>query len=127
MNVVSLPTGLRGMLRVEGLCELIVALVLYAHVSASWVTFAIAFLAPDLALLGYFVNARVGAAAYNVTHSYVGPALTAVAGLALAPVALPFALIWAAHIGFDRTLGYGLKSDAGFAQTHLGRIGRAAA
>ena len=52
-------------------------------------------------------------------------------GLALAPVALPvalpFALIWAAHIGFDRTLGYGLKSDAGFAQTHLGRIGRAAA
>ena len=34
------------------------------------------------------------------------------------------ALIWAAHIGFDRLLGYGLKYGAGFGFTHLGRIGR---
>lgn len=35
-----------------------------------------------------------------------------------------FVLIWIAHIGFDRTLGYGLKYDSGFKFTHLGRIGR---
>jgi Domain of unknown function (DUF4260) len=123
---ISLPAGLRGLLRLEGLCELIVALALYAHVSGSWVTFAIVFFGPDLALLGYLVNARTGAVAYNVTHSYIGPALVALAGLTFAPPALPFALIWAAHIGFDRTLGYGLKSRAGFAQTHLGLIARGA-
>ena len=33
------------------------------------------------------------------------------------------ALIWAAHIGFDRALGYGLKYPSGFGDTHLGRIG----
>ena len=35
-------------------------------------------------------------------------------------------MIWCAHIGFDRALGYGLKSAAGFEFTHLGRIGRGA-
>jgi hypothetical protein len=33
-------------------------------------------------------------------------------------------LIWCAHIGFDRALGYGLKSPEGFRFTHLGKIGR---
>ena len=37
---------------------------------------------------------------------------------------ISLALIWAAHIGFDRMLGLGLKYEAGFTFTHLGRIGR---
>jgi hypothetical protein len=49
-------------------------------------------------------------------------------GLALAsPLVLSIAMIWLAHIGIDRALGYGLKYQAGFAFTHLGRIGRGAA
>jgi hypothetical protein len=32
-------------------------------------------------------------------------------------------LIWIAHIGFDRLMGYGLKIGPGFKDTHLGRIG----
>jgi hypothetical protein len=38
------------------------------------------------------------------------------------PLTLSIALIWLAHIGIDRALGYGLKYSAGF--THLGRIGK---
>lgn len=34
------------------------------------------------------------------------------------------ALIWIAHVGMDRALGYGLKRDTGFRDTHLGRIGK---
>lgn len=50
------------------------------------------------------------------------------AGLALAtPLALSIAMIWLAHIGFDRALGYGLKYSDGFGFTHLGRIGKASA
>ena len=37
---------------------------------------------------------------------------------------LPFALIWANHIGVDRLLGYGLKYSDGFGFTHLGRLGK---
>jgi hypothetical protein len=40
---------------------------------------------------------------------------------------LGIAAIWAAHIGFDRMLGYGLKYSSSFNDTHLGRIGRQAA
>jgi hypothetical protein len=32
-------------------------------------------------------------------------------------------MIWLAHIGIDRALGYGLKYSSGFPFTHLGRIG----
>ena len=41
-------------------------------------------------------------------------------------LAMHLALIWSAHIGFDRALGYGLKYDTGFSFTHLGRIGKTA-
>ncbi|MGB8400729.1 DUF4260 family protein [Bradyrhizobium sp.] len=42
-----------------------------------------------------------------------------------APLIPSIAMIWLAHIGFDRALGYGLKYQAGFGFTHLGRIGKA--
>jgi hypothetical protein len=47
------------------------------------------------------------------------------AGLAGAdPLVLSLAMIWLAHIGIDRALGYGLKYATGFGFTHLGRIGK---
>jgi hypothetical protein len=74
-------------------------------------------------LAGYLAGPRTGAAIYNVAHSYIGPAMLAVALLnSGAPLILP--LVWGAHIGFDRVLGYGLKYPSAFSDTHLGRIGR---
>jgi hypothetical protein len=120
----SSPDRLQTILRIEGLCEFALALALYEHLGGSWPLFALLILTPDLSALGYLVSARVGAAAYNAVHSYVGPALAGLTALLLAPAVLPFALIWAAHIAGDRALGYGLKSEAGFRITHLGVIGR---
>jgi hypothetical protein len=105
---------------------LALALTVYAHLSGAWIPFAIWFLAPDLAFAAYLFGPRAGATAYNVTHSYAGPALLALAGIAWAPALVEAALIWASHVAFDRMLGYGLKSRAGFTQTHLGPIGHAA-
>lgn len=103
---------------------LILATVLFLDAGYSWVTFGLLFFAPDLSLIGYMAGPRRGAAIYNLAHSYVGP-LSAAAVLYLSdgPVALP--LVWVAHIGLDRFLGYGLKLPASFGETHLGRIGRA--
>ena len=100
-------------------------------VSAAWLVTAavtlatLLFLAPDLAMLGYLRSPRFGALIYNLGHTYAAPALLALAGLALGPPAYGLAAIWAAHIGFDRLLGYGLKLGTGFEQTHLGPIGKA--
>jgi len=117
----------RVLLRLEGACLLIIAIVLYSRLAESWWLFAILFLAPDLSFLGYLAGPRLGAIAYNLLHTITGPILLALAGLFVPyEPAVAVALIWLAHCGFDRALGYGLKYEAGFGFTHLGRIGRAA-
>ncbi len=117
--------AVRGLLRLEGLAAAAGAVALYAHEGSSWRLFALLFLVPDLAMLGYLAGPKVGAAVYNALHIYVGPALLAACGLGLASeTAVSIALVWAAHIGFDRALGYGLKYPTAFGDTHLGRVGR---
>lgn len=114
----------RLLLRLEGAAALATAVASYAYLDGGWGRFAALCLLPDLSLLGYLAGPRVGAATYNLAHGYVGPALAAAASLALGtPALLLVALIWAAHIGFDRMLGYGLKYPTAFVDTHLGRIG----
>ncbi|KQW61445.1 DUF4260 domain-containing protein [Variovorax sp. Root411] len=118
--------GVRALLRAEGAVVLGVALTAYAQFGAGWGVFALWLLAPDLSLLGYVAGPRVGAALYNAAHSYAGPVLLLALGVfAAMPWAVAGGLIWLAHIGLDRALGYGLKYATGFAATHLGRIGRA--
>jgi hypothetical protein len=113
----------RAVLRLEGMAALLAALFAYPQLGQGWGFFFALFLLPDLALLGYLINARVGAHAYNAAHSYLGPALLAAASLVV-PGLLPLVAIWVAHIGFDRMLGYGLKYTSAFHHTHLGHAGR---
>jgi hypothetical protein len=123
----TIPCGVTGApriwLRLEGLAALAIALVLYARGGHSWALLAVLFLLPDLSFAGYLGGARVGSWCYNVAHSYVGPAILGIALVAGGGPAM-LALIWVAHIGFDRMLGYGLKYPTAFHDTHLGRIGR---
>lgn len=122
----SASGGVRLMLRLEGLAVLLLATAAYAWQDAGWGLFAALFLLPDLSFLAYLAGPRVGAAAYNAAHSHIGAlVLLALGVLAAMPAALAVALVWLAHIGFDRALGYGLKYAAGFDRTHLGRIGQA--
>lgn len=118
--------GVRLMLRLEGLALFALGAGLYFASGAPWWLFVLLFLAPDIAFLGYLAGPRIGAAAYNALHSLIGPAALGALGfyLATVPILLPLALIWLAHVGFDRALGFGLKYQSGFADTHLGRIGR---
>ncbi|MEZ4372749.1 MAG: DUF4260 domain-containing protein [Polyangiaceae bacterium] len=111
-------------LRLEGCALLLVSAIAYRHLGGSWALFAALFLVPDVSLLGYLRGARFGAWAYNAGHSTLLPLLLAACSyLSGAPLCLLLALIWTAHIGFDRLLGYGLKQTSSFRDTHLGRIG----
>jgi hypothetical protein len=117
--------SVRILLRVEGLSAVVLSALLYAHTGASWWLFAALWLVPDLSMLGYLAGPCWGARTYNAVHTYTTPATLAVVALLLHQRGLmPFALIWANHIGMDRMLGYGLKYPAGFGWTHLGRLGR---
>ena len=118
---VVLPARITMLLRLEGLAVAAVSALLYARTGASWWLFAALWLAPDLSILGYFLGPCRGSRVYNTAHTYTLPATLAVCGLILhADSLLPFALIWANHIGVDRMMGYGLKFSNGFDWTHLG-------
>jgi hypothetical protein len=115
-------------LRAEGLAAFIVLVILYAQYGSGWLLFAALFFVPDVALVGYLRGPGPGGLIYNLGHSYVGPALVAGVAVTLGqPMMLSVAVIWAAHIGFDRALGYGLKLPGGFKETHLGTIGKSPA
>ena len=108
------------LLQMEAFLELALAVAVYRHLGGTWLMFAILFAVPDVSLAGYFANRRIGAALYNLGHTYVAPVLLAAAGfLTATPVLYLLALIWAAHIGFDRLIGAGLKYEAAFTATHL--------
>jgi hypothetical protein len=109
-------------LRLEDVALLIGGVLLYAKLDARWGLFALLFLVPDLFMAGYAVNKTVGAVVYNIGHTYASPVLLAGIGYVVTPALYPIAIIWAAHISFDRMIGYGLKYAEGFKSTHLGRI-----
>jgi Domain of unknown function (DUF4260) len=112
--------GVRILLRLEGLTLFAGMLLLYWIWGGSWWVFVILFLAPDLSFIAYLADPKIGAVVY------MAPVALLTAGFAAGePLVLSIAMIWLAHIGIDRALGYGLKYQTGFGFTHLGRIGKA--
>ncbi len=110
-------------LRSEALVFFISAIWLYAVVGASWWMFFILLLAPDVFMVGYFKDSQFGALIYNIGHTYVTPFLLfTVFWIFHIPVLLPISIIWVAHIGMDRLLGFDLKLDTNFKDTYLGNI-----
>lgn len=120
------PPGVTALLRLEGLAVLAAAVAAHHFTGGNWWLFALLILAPDLAFIGYAAGRKAGATAYNLTHTYSVPALLGAAvWWAGGSWALPVALIWVAHIGMDRAVGYGLKYPDTDHATHLGWIGKA--
>lgn len=114
----------RNLLRLEGLALLVVATGAYFASGFGWVLFLVLILAPDLSMLGYLANPRVGSAAYNLAHLLALPAALLAGSwyVSWAP-GIGLALIWSAHVGIDRAAGYGMKyADAEFGETHIQRV-----
>lgn len=117
--------NLKIILRLEGLTILALSMIAFAHYSADWYMFIVLFLIPDLALIGYLKGNKTGAILYNVTHSLIIPILwITLCLLTKNKTNIAIGFIWAAHVGFDRALSFGLKYASGFKYTHLGKIGK---
>ena len=113
--------------RVEGALVFGAGLVLFSLSGADlpWWLALLAFFAPDLSFLGYGLGPRIGSWAYNGVHIYgFGAVLMALGGAVGTPILTALGALWLAHSGFDRMLGYGLKAESAFQDTHLGRIGK---
>lgn len=121
------PLEVTGILRLEGLLVLLFALAAFHFLGGNWWLFATLLLVPDLTIFGALKGGVAGTRVYNAAHSYAVPAI--VLGLSLLagwPLMPSLMVIWVAHIGMDRAVGYGLKYPGQFRHTHLGLMGRTA-
>ena len=113
----------RLLLHAEGAAVAVTAAVVYFWAGYPWWLLLVLALAPDLAMLGYLAGPRLGAISYDVAHTYaLAVPLAAVGLVAGLDAAAAIGLVWIAHIGVDRALGYGLKYPTRFEDTHLQRV-----
>ena len=116
---------MKTLLRLEELLLFGLSLFLFSQLDYSWGWYALLFLAPDLSMLGYLTNPRLGAWTYNlVHHKGLAVALYVFGSLFAVPWLMFAGTLLLGHSSFDRVLGYGLKYEDAFQNTHLGRIGR---
>jgi hypothetical protein len=123
----SVPTVMhptvRTWLRIEGLAAFIAGLAIYGANGGAWLLVVPLLLVPDLSMVGYLRDPRLGAFTYNLVHTWAS-------GLAVLGLGVWSGTGWlilagailVAHVGMDRAAGYGLKLPSAFHDTHMGRI-----
>jgi hypothetical protein len=125
VNSKTILTNPVALQRLEGLVLFAAGVYAWLTLGGSWWLFLLLLLTPDISMLGYLRGPKLGAAIYNLIHSYPLAAVCLAAGLVGSIPSLTFAgIIVLAHIGWDRMLGYGLKFGSGFKDTHLGSLNR---
>lgn len=113
----------RKVLHFEGLAIFFAAVYLYYLLSADWLLFVILFLTPDISMVGYIKNTRLGAIIYNLVHNYaLGIVVSGIGVLFGSNLVISLGLILLAHVGIDRFLGFGLKYPTHFKETHLQKV-----
>jgi hypothetical protein len=117
--------GVDWILRAESLALFVAGVLLYVQLNGNGLWLLPLLLAPDISMVGYVGGPRLGAMTYNLAHNLATALLALAVGwfVPVAPLALAGAILLA-HVGMDRSLGYGLKLPTDFKDTHLGRIGR---
>lgn len=128
---------MKNLLRLEELAQFLLALYALIALDAGWWAYLLLLLGPDIGMLGYLVNSKVGAFTYNLLH-HKGLALLVAAAGALTTylmlitespesferITMLAGLILYGHASLDRIFGYGLKFGDSFHHTHLGWIGK---
>lgn len=114
---------IRFVLQLEGAAILGTAIYLYAHLGGSWWLFGALILAPDVAMVFYAFGLKLGTFAYNLVHNYTLPSILLIIGISLNQnLLVNISIIWFAHIGMDKMVGYGLKYSTGFKDTHFEKV-----
>ena len=113
----------KKILHLEGLAVFVFSIYLYWINDFSWLLFFLLLFAPDLSIVGYTINNVFGARLYNLFHTYIISLSVIFLGLFLSNATfLAIGIIWMAHIGMDRLVGFGLKYPTHFKDNHLDRL-----
>lgn len=116
---------MKSLLKLEEFAQFVLAIVLFNQLPFAWWWFPALLLVPDLGMLGYLINPRMGAYLYNLVHHKAFALAVGLLGVWLTnPVLEVSGVILFAHSAMDRLFGYGLKYTDSFNHTHLGFAGK---
>lgn len=110
-------------LKIEELLMFILGIFAFAQLDYVWWWFLVLILTPDIGMLGYAVNTKIGAFTYNVFHHKGIAIVVYILGIysQIEWVQL-IGVILFSHASMDRIFGYGLKYNDSFKHTHLGNL-----
>jgi hypothetical protein len=116
---------MKKILKLEELAEFILGIFIFSRLDFAWWYFPLLLLTPDIGMLGYLVNSKIGAWCYNLLHhKALGIMLLVFGFVQHNQVIMLVGTILFSHAAFDRTMGYGLKYEDSFSNTHLGKVGK---
>jgi hypothetical protein len=125
---------MRLQLKLEELAQFLFVIYLLHGLNVEWWVYLLLVIGPDIGMVGYAINARIGAVTYNLFHHKGIAIIVLFIGLHMAGIVaagdLPYThpllitgLVLFGHASMDRIFGYGLKYPDHFKHTHLGWIG----
>jgi hypothetical protein len=98
---------------------------LFSLTDFDWWWYPALLLVPDIGMLGYLINTKVGAVTYNICHHRLIAVAVLCWGWAFQMEWVVLSgIILLGHISMDRIFGYGLKYPDHFKHTHLGWMGK---
>jgi hypothetical protein len=111
-------------LKVEGLIICLFALYWYFKLGGGWQMLVLLFFTPDVSMIGYLQNSKIGSYIYNFVHNYIlGLALFVIGVMYMQNELIGlYSFILIAHVGLDRFCGFGLKYPSHFKDTHLQKV-----
>jgi len=114
---------MKNLIRLEEAAIFAGCVFLFAQLDFAWWVFIALLFVPDISMIGYAMNNKVGAIVYNVVHFRLIGLGIYIAGMYMTNEIVALSgLIMFAHSTLDRAIGYGLKHFSGFKDTHLGNL-----
>lgn len=111
------------LLKLEFVALLALSIVLFLTTDVAWWWFPLLILVPDISMIGYIVNTRIGALTYNIVHTLIFGIAVFIFGYFTHLTVFEVAgAILIGHSAMDRAFGYGLKFGDSFKHTHLGNL-----
>ena len=118
---------MKKLIQLEAIVPFLISVILINRlpIHFGWWMWIPIFLAPDLSMLGYLFNNKLGAFFYNLFHhQLVAVVITGIGMLLQFPYVELAGLVLLGHSSLDRVMGYGLKFTTGFKFTHLGTMAK---
>lgn len=112
---------MNSILKIEEALMFLLSVYLFSLLSFKWWLYPALILLPDIGMLGYIFNNRIGSVTYNIFHHKGLAIIIYFLGIYFPNETIQLiGIIIFGHSSLDRILGYGLKFPDSFKHTHLG-------